>query len=529
MRYSLFLALIVALTIMLRLYPLMAHVILFSTDAWSPIRNTELLLEYSPIALDNIVMDGYNCYWPANSLFGAIFSQTLGLVPLKAMALIFPIIGSLTIIIFYVMVKRLFGKEVSLISSIIFALSFTHIIFTAAVTKETYANPLYMLLIFVFLADFKSKLLLFTLTSIGLVLAHHLTLFITIMVLFYMTVAYLVSNIRGAKYNIRLESLLLTILATVSFIYYILYAKEGFKITLTYNDFISFISYQILVLFLASYFTIKPTAKFMKILLSFTILPLSVGLMFLASRVPIMVGAPLLPSHYLLYAIPLIISFPLAILGSGHLKDVRGKMVSLIVFWASTILALEAYAFFGNSSIGLTLAYRSINYLWPPLAILSAICLYRWYRRYSRLNYKLAVALTILVVSLIAFINSYTVYATVSLEERYLGYFWNYRFHEFAAGAWVKSVYGGQAVAGDVKVSYMLKDYFSIKVDVLQGIKYIFEKASRPEILFLYHQMYRNGFVVAGGYSLNLPGDFIEKVYNLNLIYSNVYETIYAR
>lgn len=527
------LALIVASATLLRLYPYMVAGLPFSTDAWGPIRNTELLIEYSPIKLDNVIMDGYNCYWPANSLFGAIFSQTIGLVPLKAMALIFPIVGSVTIIIFYVMVRRLFSREVSLISSTVFASAFTHAIFTAAVTKETYANPLYLLLILIFLCtiDVERKLFLFTLTSIALVLAHHLTLLVAIMVLSYMAAAHLVCSIKRMQYDSRLDFLLITILAIISFLYYIFYAKAGFKITLTLSDWISVSSYQILALFLATYFTLKPITKKALGFFSLIVLFLSIMLMLLATKESLVSDAPILPAHYLLYATPLIILSPLTVLGSGMVDDIKGESVSAIVFWLSTVLALEGYAVFGNSSIGLTLAYRGINFLWPPLAILCAIGLHRLYRGSRKLYCRrLVIAVTILTITVTTFLNSYTVYASVSLEESYLGYFWHYKVHEFTASEWLKSVYNGQTVVGDVKVSYLLKDYFSIKVDVLQGIKYLVgESFSKPEILFTYHQMYKKGFVLYGGYSFELPKGWREKAYNINLIYSNIYETIYAR
>jgi hypothetical protein len=41
----------------LRLYPTILSGLPFSTDAWSPIRNTELLLERTPISLNSAVMD----------------------------------------------------------------------------------------------------------------------------------------------------------------------------------------------------------------------------------------------------------------------------------------------------------------------------------------------------------------------------------------------------------------------------------------------------------------------------------------
>jgi hypothetical protein len=91
----------------IRLYPVFLSGLPFSTDAWSPIRNTELLLEHTPISLENPIMDGYNSYWPANSLFGAVFSQIIGLKPMMAMAFGVPLAGALTIPIFYTLIYKI--------------------------------------------------------------------------------------------------------------------------------------------------------------------------------------------------------------------------------------------------------------------------------------------------------------------------------------------------------------------------------------------------------------------------------------
>jgi hypothetical protein len=78
----------------LRLYPTLVSGQPFSTDAWSPIRNAELLMKHTPVPLDDVMFDGYNNHWPANSLFGVVFSQVIGVELKQAMALVFPVIGA---------------------------------------------------------------------------------------------------------------------------------------------------------------------------------------------------------------------------------------------------------------------------------------------------------------------------------------------------------------------------------------------------------------------------------------------------
>ena len=66
----------------MRIYPYLVYGVPYSTDSWSPIRNTEQLLAYTPTTLGgNPVFDSYNIYWPANSLFGAVASLVLNVPP----------------------------------------------------------------------------------------------------------------------------------------------------------------------------------------------------------------------------------------------------------------------------------------------------------------------------------------------------------------------------------------------------------------------------------------------------------------
>ena len=66
MRKYVYIALILLIGLFLRLYPTLLSGQPLSTDAWSPIRNTELLMEHTPIHLDDEVFDGNNNYWPAS-------------------------------------------------------------------------------------------------------------------------------------------------------------------------------------------------------------------------------------------------------------------------------------------------------------------------------------------------------------------------------------------------------------------------------------------------------------------------------
>lgn len=519
-----------------RLYPTFLSGLPFSTDAWSPVRNTELLLEHTPINLDNEIMDGYNCYWPANSLFGAVFSLATGLKPMVAMAVGVPLAGALTILIFYALISEISrSSKLAFSASILLATAYPYALFTAGVTKETYANPLYVLSILIFLSRGKwRKILLFTTTSAALVLAHHLTALVTIAVLTSITLATSISRVRRGLSLNKLGFLLTLILTIATTLYFGLYAYRGLKITLTLSDWLSAGSYQLVAFATALYFTSKPHMRshIRTILTCSAAVALIAMIALLCTKRSIIPGAPRLPSHYLLYASPFILASPLTVLGFWELNGThtRGERHVAPLFWFATILGLVGYAVFGDSPFGLTLAYRSLNFLHLPLVILCASGIHRLFLTSGKPHtQKLTSLMAATALLLIVALTSYSVYAAVSLQERYMGYFWLYKIPEYEAAEWAATTVHNLAVAGDVKVSYLLKGYFNVDVDVLQGLRYLGGNGgSNPQILFIYDQMLRNGYVLYGGYSIDLPENWMEKASQLNLIYSNGAASLYT-
>jgi hypothetical protein len=518
----------------IRLYPVFLSGLPFSTDAWSPIRNTELLLEHTPISLENPIMDGYNSYWPANSLFGAVFSQIIGLKPMMAMAIGIPVVGALTIPIFYTLIYRVSQSfELAFFSSILLATIYPYAHFTAGVTKETYANPLYMLLILIFLSHGKwRKMILFAIASLALVMAHHLTTFVTIAILASIALGSFAIRIKRGISHDNSSFLPVAILTALTILYFGLYAYRGWKITITPSEMFSVASYMFLAFAITLYFVLKPQkpSSWKTLITCITATTFAFLIAFLLTKRPITPEAPILPGYYMLYAVPFILMAPLIAFGIEELRSMHGKDNYVLLFWFSILVGLEAYAVFGDSPLGLTLIQRILNFLCIPLIILSAFGLLKLYKIYSNPR-KQIMAKTIAIIGLIAIVvlNSYNMYASVNLQERYMGYYWFYNQPEYYAATWIKGVSYNQTIAGDMKVSYLLKGYFDLKVNVPQGLQYFMEKtSSKPKILFTYDQMLRNGFAMYGGYSINLPENWTEKLYELNLLYSNGPVNIYG-
>ncbi|MCS7119591.1 MAG: hypothetical protein NZ952_00015 [Candidatus Bathyarchaeota archaeon] len=515
-----------SIAILLRLYPTISSGQPFSVDAWSPIRNSELLIEHSPISLgEDKIFDGYNNYWPAVSIFGALLANTVDAKPKETMAVAVPLTASLTVIILYALLSRaLSSPKPALFASTLLASAFPYSLFTAGVTKETYASPLYLLLILtpiLYKCDWR-QIIILTISSMGLVLSHHLTALIAAASLGGMTLASLIVGIEGRpgrEWTVILPFLILT---TVGGIYFASFAYRGLKVTLTINDLLSAASYQTIAFAITLYFATRTKRKHsIRTVLSSSTLALT-GLLFmlLCTVKPITPDAPTLPLHYALHAAPYILPSPLIILG---FQEARGKENFPLLFWLACILGLEAYAIFGNPPVGLTLIYRTLNFLCAPLAVFTAIGLHALFPEKEGFNRRhhinLAAAGCLL---LLTALNSYGVYAAVNLQERFLGYFWLYTGQEYEAAEWISKAVGSQRIAGDVKVLYLLKGYFNKDVDVTQGLLYLTGGSSaKPRILFTYNRMLNNGYVVYQGLSANLPAEWTVKASYMSQVYCN--------
>jgi len=536
MRRTLYVLLPLLVALALRLYPYSISGLPFSTDAWPLIRNTELLLENTPVPLNAKIFDGYNNYYPVSSIFGAIIAETIGLKPIEAMAIFLPVTGALSVLIFYALVKMFYDEKTGFVASIIFATAYTLAIFTAGVTKETYANPLYLLLIFIFLHPKMgqwTRLSLFTLTSLILIPTHHLTSFIAIITLSSIALAEFINNRRTGLTSQKPRLILPLILIAGTGLYYELFASAGFQVSLSPSDWLSAASYQVLVFSITLYIVVNASKRSTKYIIIECLAALGITtlIVLLTTRRSLIPGAPLLPSGYILYGTPFIIASALTILGVGGQNAVSRSRHLAILFWFAAVLGLEGYASFGIPSLGFGLAYRTLNFIQPSLAILSAVGLCRLYNATNRLNTKkLMKTLAIAALLAITILNSYGIYAAVSLQERYMGYFWLYTMPEYHAGAWIAKIANDQTVAADVKVSYLLKGYFNVSVDSIQGLKYLAGKTvSEPQILLVYDQMVKNGYVLSTSYSVDLPENWMEKLSSLNSIYSNGHVTVNAQ
>lgn len=533
MKKALYFLVPLILALALRLYPTVISGMPFSTDAWSPIQNAELLLQYTPIPLNSPIFDGYNNYWPVNSIFGALISDVTSFPPITIMPLVFPLLGALTVLIFWVLVNRFYGAKIAFVGSLLFGTVFTHTYFTAGITKETYANPLYLLLILIFIHPHISKpkqIFMFTTIFVALTLTHHLTALIAILILTSIALAKFVNNTKKGLPMNKLDFLLIPFSAAIASLYYGLYATTGMSMPFTTSEWLSLASFQLLAFAAAMYLVYRfPVLKNARIyLITSAAVALAALLIFVNLSVTLVPSfTPAVQSQLLFFIFPNFLILPFVALGFEHQR--RLEKVLMPLFWIVPLIGLEVYAVFSNSAQSLGLWIRTPNFLCIPVALLAAVGLY-WLYESGQGSYlrKLAKPVAVIIVLLLVTLNVYSLYAAVSLKDRYMGYQWFYTEQEFKAGNWVVSTTNNQTIAGDLKVFYLMHDYFGVKVDSFEGLRYLAsERSSQPSILVTYQEMTQNGYLL-GVHGVDLPENWTQKASELNSVYCNGHTNVYA-
>ncbi len=534
-KYFLLLALVCMVACLIRLYPTILSGLPFSTDGWSLIRNSELLLQYTPVSLSSPVFDGYNSFWPASSIFGAALSEVTGVSPVQIMAYIVPFAGALTVPLFFALVRKISGNvQVALIASALMATVYPYVLFTSGVTKETFANPLFagLLLIFI-MKPSVGRNLLFALASVAMVLTHHLAAFICLGVLASLAIGLYFSKKGPEPFSLRSAVFMLFFFGAALFGYFGLYASAGLTLTLTVSDMLTIGAYQILVLSLVLFFVLKPSFNHFltfrkRLVFSVATLVLTFLLVVFVTERSIVAGAPILPFHYLLYLSPYFVLVPLLFFIESDLGE-RKRWLLAPVFWLVPLIGIECYAVFGGSPLGLTLVVRLLNFLLLPLCVLFALAFGQIHGFFKDMPKKkimtVGLAATLLAVSCV---NCYSVYASVSLQEPYMGYFWLYRLPEDAACRWISLHADNQPVAGDIKMAYFLGDYYNVTVDSSAGLSFLCQDGSAPKLLIVYPEMSTNGYVIYGGTALPLPDSYETKLSSLNHVYSNNMVNLYG-
>ena len=517
-----------AVAVALRIYPYLAYGVPYSTDSWSPIRNAEQLLAYTPTTLGgNPAFDTYNIFWPANSIFGAMASLVFNVPPIRIMPLLFPVVGAATVIVFFLVAEKASGSAgVASIASLFLATAGVDAIFTAGVTKQTYAEPLFMvsMLLLLWKTEWRT-VALFAVTSVTLALSHHAT------ALLFLVAAGSIVSVDSVLLKRRGESigrkpLLLVISGAMTVAYFLVYADAGF------GQFSSLVNVQSVLLTLAfltvflapvAYHVVsRPT----KLLLAEggLVLAAAVGILAIGTRTAIVPSAPAESPALLYSAIPYILLGALAIFGFRIIQLTKDRRnLAFVGGWLAAVLALGFLAIFSGVSDGLSLLYRMFAFIGPPAIILASLALQRALGGARRTGlFKGVVVALVLIISVT---SAYQTYAASIQRENVLGGQWAYQQSDLTGAKWMSAnlAPGNLTLAGDTRMQYLLTDYLGVNVDTASGYHYLQSPgtAARPAYLVTYSLMERNGYVQSI-YGVPLPGNWTTSLVQVSpVLYDN--------
>jgi len=495
------LLLIFILSYTIRVCPYVSSGVPYHTDSWPMIRNIEVLVENSPTPLDpKVGFDSYNIFWPGLIFFGGLTSVLLHVPPITLMPLLSPLVSSISVLMFFVLLRKLkFDVHSSLAATLIFG-SGAILLIGAGVTKQGFAFPLCFMLLILSVSGPSVKTALLSVTTIlTLTISHHLTSVITLFLMFLLTTSRVL--FKGEQVNRRISILILSAFSVFLYCYIFLYARNITLIELKEADIISLVSY-IIVATAPLLLNLFYPEKFTKVFQAWVVF-LFLGvitLTYLSFKVNVELGAPVASFDLAPLTLSYILIGFLVVLCVFLTRESLGHGLSFFLLWMLGLLGVVSYTIFGTP--GLTsITLRLSDFLYPSLMVPAAYTLVTLAKRNSALKFLSVVLLMAIAISS-AFILPYTAFysGTFGGSQRV------YTQSDIAVSNWVVSnSLNGSNLYGDVRFSYVIQEYFGREVKVNEGFNYLVMGKNPPlGLLLMSSTMLETGYITfVSGTSIN--------------------------
>ena len=465
----------------------MASGLPFSIDAWPLIHDSKILYRDSPISLDSELFDGYNNYWPGSILLSTISSILMGLSPMLMMAYLFPFVNGLGMITLYVLLRRLgFQWSQAVIGVLMASTLYPLFFFGAGVTKETLAFTMYLTLILLIMRDrgLSRGFLASIPLSISLVLTHHLTLFITVLII----LSIFLYHITRLRLNPSIYTLsILLFLIAIGSIHYILLGSRGLRFPSMRPELVlSLGSYIVIYMFTATYLSYGGGGgRYNAIFKSITAFILTLGIIYYTAVLGYSDITPRLSIDYLLYGLPYAFIASIAVGGFRYIRSLESGLS--LLYWLCILLAISTYSIFGGDPFFTPLIPRLINFIIIPFAALASTALYLLGGR------RRIISIIILILLMVSAPSVYAAYKAYYEYDSYLGYNWRNSRGMLSTAEWIIEYNPFLTVAGDTSVKYLFHDYYMFRYS--PGREYIDGGKAKSDTVFIYYwSMSRNGY-----------------------------------
>ncbi len=508
--------LLVSLVIVLiaRLVPTIITDTLFSTDSWPLLHNVKVL-EENPNAniFNDKLFDGYNNHWPYVILFAYIESMITSINSMSVLKTVIPLISGFSALMLICLFKRIANKNSSayILPLILFMMP-SLLIFTSAATKETFTYPLfYTLLLIGFLKTSRKTLILTAIISTALVLSHHLTSMIALLILVSLVTYTRLREFLTGKPTYAYPVFPLLLLVTMGIIHTVLIGSTVLLRVISVYDMLNLSLYVFLFLTLVSAIIkwrdsdtrISGKGLFLSIILTLAV----IWVVLYSIRTSVIYGLQPLGIDVLFYSIPLLVSPTLIYIGL-KLSTSNGGHVYILSLIAP-LLGLALYFAIGNP-IASSIVHRVLNFILIPISMTYALPLGANTR-----SLKILASAIVAVIIVSSIIVEYRLF----VGDDNITYYWVYRSEEYYSMCFLKEYHGFKPIIGDSKV-YYLAQAFNITVSQ-EHLSKLIEGYLPNMTAYLYYENFFKGFVI----SVNIikPKTSMENmVLENNIVYNNI-------
>jgi hypothetical protein len=177
-----FLALSLIIAIFIRLYPLKNYAV-WGSDSGEYYFLSNYLYEYGNLSLEYGGWGRTYPYFPGMFIVVVWIARLFGISVLSSMRFSIPILASLSVVLLYFIATEIFkDKKVALLSSLFLSVFVVHVYSTSKPMPGSLADPLLLGCILLLLKSYKSKSYLpfLYLTTITLVITHHMSTYFLI-------------------------------------------------------------------------------------------------------------------------------------------------------------------------------------------------------------------------------------------------------------------------------------------------------------------------------------------------------------
>ncbi|MFP3203358.1 MAG: hypothetical protein RXR43_14450 [Sulfolobus sp.] len=455
--------------LMLRLYPYLYTREPFTTISWDNLYLSNMLLS-GKVPLSSLLIIHPTL---GSEFFSAIFSKVTSIYPISFEPLIIPAVGSISVLIIYLMVRD-FGVKVAFLSSTFLALFFGEALIDASVKNGVYGEPLFLLAIWLMMrrkSGLKEYFLLFLISLSLIPVYFYFTGFLFLIALFFTLYD------KDWKKFISVSLPLLILFPHLSTI-----IRPIYLLALGV-----YIAFYFLTIFLLKFYVKGYVISGLIVVL--VILSLFVKLPY----------ATVFPLYFLPFAVPYIVGF----------YYINEKKLTYVNLFLSSLLVVLLFSVLIKTSLSFYIAYRVMDYVSIPLAMLFGL---------GGVRTKLIPFILLILVTS----NFFAIFATVNLQLPYTGGTTEvYTQPEFFAVSFISCNNVLAEVSTCVKFQFLFQ-YFGQSVDRYSAYCYLIGKAP-PPTLFLLTPSLSQGYVL--NYNENLPNpvpaNYEEKLNNVSLIFND--------